>query len=55
MCKEKMGSEAEDRKRETNDRSGREGRLCSQWGIKAMEEREYITKKKKKRKSVVPM
>jgi len=44
-----MGSEAEDRKRETNVRRGREGRLCSQWGIKAIEEREYITEKKTER------
>jgi hypothetical protein len=42
-----MGSDAEDRKRETNVRRAREGRLCSQRGIKGMEEREYITKKKK--------
>jgi len=46
-----MGSEAEDRKRETNVRRGREGRLCSHWGIKTMEERECITKKRKKKKA----
>jgi hypothetical protein len=48
-----MGSDAEDRKRETNVRRAREGRLCSQRGIKAMEEREYITKKLKERGSYV--